>query len=70
MAPNAVILEDNFHGRGDDFYENLMRAHRGLSEAESHKLNARLVLILANHIGELAVLREALARARSSLASA
>jgi hypothetical protein len=70
MAPNAVILEDNFHGRGDDFYDSLMRAHQGLSEAESHKLNARLVLILANHIGELAVLREALARARSNLASA
>ena len=69
MAPNAVILEDNLRGRGDEFYESLMRAHQGLSEAESHALNARLVLILANHIGDLAVLREAIARARSSLAS-
>jgi hypothetical protein len=69
MAQNAVILEDNFRGRGDDFYESLMRAHRDLSEADSHTLNARLVLILANHVGDLAVLQEAIARARSSLAS-
>ena len=69
MTPNAVILEDNFRGRGDEFYESLMRAHQGLSAAESHTLNARLVLILANHIGDLAVLQEAIARARSSLAS-
>ena len=70
MAQDAVIFEDNFRGRGDDFYECLMRAHEGLSEAESHALNARLVLILANHIGDLAVLQEAIARARSSITSA
>jgi hypothetical protein len=51
----------------DDFYEALIDAHRDLSAAESHALNARLVLLLANHVGELAVLREALARARASL---
>jgi hypothetical protein len=62
-----VTLDDNFRGRGDDFYERLMRAHQGLSEAESHTLNGRLVLILANHIGDLAVLQEALALARHSL---
>ena len=56
-------------GRGDDFYKSLMRAHQGLSEAESHTLNARLVLILANRIGDLRVLQEAIAHARSSLAS-
>ena len=67
MAQNAVTLDDNFRGRGDDFYESLMRAHQGLSKAESHTLNARLVLILANHIGDLAVLQEALALARRSL---
>jgi hypothetical protein len=67
MAANAVTLEDNFRGRGDDFYESLMRAHQGFSEAESHALNARLVLILANHIGDLAVLQEALTLARRSL---
>jgi Protein of unknown function (DUF2783) len=67
MAANAVILEDNFCGRGDDFYESLMRAHEDLSEADSHALNARLVLILANHIGDLTVLQQALALARRSL---
>jgi Protein of unknown function (DUF2783) len=67
MAKSVVRVEDNFRGRGDDFYEALIRAHEGLSDAESHTLNARLVLILANQIGDLAVLQEALALARRSL---
>jgi hypothetical protein len=67
MAEQAVRIEDNFGGRGDDFYEALIRTHVGLSEAQSHTLNARLVLILANHIGDLTVLQEALALARRSL---
>ncbi len=49
----------------DDFYEALIAAHEGLDEAASHALNARLVLVMANHIGSLAVLREALAAARA-----
>jgi hypothetical protein len=68
MPKSALRLEDNFQGRGDDFYETLIRAHEGLSDAQSHALNARLVLILANHIGDLTVLQEALAHARRSLA--
>jgi hypothetical protein len=52
----------------DDFYEALIDAHRELSPAQSHALNARLVLLLANHIGTLEVLKEALAAARSSAA--
>ena len=48
----------------DDFYEALIAAHEGLDEAASHALNARLVLLLANHIGSLDVLREALDVAR------
>ncbi len=47
----------------DDFYEALIEAHRGLTEAASHQMNARLVLLLANHIGDMGVLREALAAA-------
>lgn len=50
----------------DAAYEALVEAHRGLSAEASAGLNARLVLILANHIGDLAVLREALALARRS----
>jgi len=48
----------------DDFYELLIEAHQGLSTEESNAYNARLVLVLANHIGSLAVLREALAAAK------
>ena len=67
MAEEAVRVEDGFAGRGDDFYEALMRTHEGLEERESHTLNARLLLILANHIGDLTVLQEALALARRSV---
>lgn len=51
----------------DDFYEALIEAHHGLSTEQSHAMNARLVLLLANHIGALPVLREALAAARATL---
>lgn len=47
----------------DDFYEALIEVHRDLSLAQSQALNARLVLLLANHIGDLGVLRQALAAA-------
>ena len=67
MAQHAVRVEDGFAGRGDDFYEALIRAHQGLSEAQSQMLNARLVLILANHIGDLTIVQEAIALARRSL---
>jgi hypothetical protein len=53
----------------DDFYEALIDAHRDLSTAQSHALNARLVLLLANHVGSLAVLREALNIARDNTLS-
>ncbi|MDJ0994720.1 MAG: DUF2783 domain-containing protein [Dinoroseobacter sp.] len=48
----------------DAFYAELLAAHRGLSDEESHALNARLVLILANHVGDLEALRAALELAR------
>ena len=54
---------------GDDFYEALIHAHEGLIDAQSEGLNARLVLLLANHIGDVEVLREALALARKDLGS-
>ena len=46
--------------RPDEAYASLIAAHDGLTEAESHAMNARLVLILMNHIGDDAVLAEAL----------
>ena len=48
----------------DDFYQELIELHRGLSDAQSALVNAKLVLLLANHIGEMSVLREAMAAAR------
>ncbi|MCB1863286.1 MAG: DUF2783 domain-containing protein [Gammaproteobacteria bacterium] len=69
--------ENNFHqpGKrffrpyrpGDDFYEALIETHRDLSEAQSAQVNARLILLLSNHIGDLNVLREALALARDGV---
>jgi hypothetical protein len=55
---------------GDDFYEALIDSHRGLSDEQSRLVNARLILLLANHIGDLRVLREALAAARAGVAAA
>lgn len=53
---------------GDDFYDLLIDTHRGLDDAASRLVNARLVLLLANHIGDLSVLREAMAAARHGVA--
>ncbi len=47
----------------DDFYAELLATHEGLSKAESDALNARLILILANHIGDRDVIGAALAAA-------
>ena len=44
----------------DDFYAELLALHDGCSKAESDAINARLVLILANHIGDRDVLTQAL----------
>jgi hypothetical protein len=48
----------------DAFYEALIEAHRDLTPAQSHELNAKLVLLLANHVGALDVLTQALDAAR------
>lgn len=60
---NTLITDPNLSA-ADDFYEALIDAHRDLSTAESQALNARLILLLANHIGSLDVLRQALDAAR------
>lgn len=48
----------------DDFYELLIDTHRDLTREESERLNCKLILLLANHIGDLDVLRDAMGRAR------
>lgn len=53
----------------DGFYAELLDAHDGLSDDESVALNARLVLILSNHIGDRSILTQALAAAAKGDAS-
>jgi len=54
----------------DDFYEALVELHRDLTPEQSRLVNAKLILLLANHIGDLAVLREAMATARAGITPA
>ena len=49
----------------DGFYEALLRAHEGLSDSESHDLDARLLLLLANQVGDQEVLLACIAEARA-----
>jgi len=51
----------------DDFYERLIATHRGLSDEDSALVNAKLVLLLANHIGDAEVLAQAMAAAREGV---
>ncbi len=52
---------------GDDFYEALIETHRDLSDEQSAMVNAKLVLLLSNHIGDISVLRQAMQIARGGL---
>ncbi|MBL8306600.1 MAG: DUF2783 domain-containing protein [Rubrivivax sp.] len=71
---NTLKVQSNFgrpgqrerqaYSAGDSFYEMLVDGHRGLSDAQSELMSARLVLLLANHVGDLDVLRQAIAAAR------
>lgn len=52
---------------GDDFYEALIDTHRDLTDEQSAMVNARLILLLSNHIGDISVLREAMKIARDGV---
>jgi hypothetical protein len=52
---------------GDDFYEALIDTHRDLTDEQSEAVNARLILLLANQVGDIALLREALKLARQGV---
>jgi Protein of unknown function (DUF2783) len=54
----------------DDVYEALINAHRGFSAEQSQLLNAKLILLLINHIGDRAVIDAALAKARAGILDA
>ena len=59
----ALSTSSNF-ARPDDAFRAIVEAHRGLSDAQSADFDAALVLILANHIGDIEVLRGAIALAK------
>ncbi|MBK7474191.1 MAG: DUF2783 domain-containing protein [Betaproteobacteria bacterium] len=59
----SLKLEPNI-ARPDDFYDALIALHRGLTPEQSAKVNAKLVLLLANHVGNMEVLKQALDAAR------
>jgi hypothetical protein len=61
----ALRTEPNLQNP-DAAYETLVEAHRGISETDSAALNARLVLILSNHIGDLGVLKAAISLAKKA----
>jgi hypothetical protein len=61
---SRLVTTPNFDDP-DGFYAELLALHEGCAAAESAAINARLILILANHIGEASALREALALAKS-----
>ena len=73
----SINLNPNFSEAGkryfsayspaDDFYELLINTHRDLTDEQSELLNARLILLLANHIGDTGTLREALTLAREGV---
>ena len=65
----ALSTSSNF-AKPDDAFRAVVEAHRGLSETDSADLYAALVLILANHIGDLEVLREAIALAKRRMPDA
>ena len=63
----SLVTECNL-AAPDDFYERLIDMHRGLDEAASARVNAKLILLLCNHIGDAEVLAQAMAAAREDVA--
>ncbi len=63
----AQLVTDPNLAQPDDVYASLLEMHRDLSDAQSQAANAQLILLLANHIGDTAVLRQAMALARAAV---
>jgi hypothetical protein len=63
---DLLSKEDRLQPHGDDFYEKLMAAHDGLNFDQSAALNARLIMILANEVGDYDTLVAAIERAAQS----
>ena len=67
LRPGALNTQPNIPAP-DDFYQELVDMHRNLTEQQSALVNAKLILLLANHVGDLAILREAMRAARQDIA--
>ena len=61
-----MALEDKLGSDGDKAYAALMQAHEGLTSEESHQLNARLILLMMNQIGEFVTILDLLETARNT----
>ncbi|MDG3444259.1 DUF2783 domain-containing protein [Nitrospirillum amazonense] len=60
------LAQDHLGGQGDDIYAALLAAHEGLAFEASAALNARLVLLLANAVGDVPLVLAAIERARTA----
>lgn len=65
MTRNSKLNTQPNIAAPDDFYAALIAAHEGLSGEDSAAYNARLILLLANHIGDRETLEDALALAKA-----
>ena len=66
MKPDTPLNTRLHFQDADAFYECLLDAHQGLSREESELLNARLILLMANQLGDTAVLRACIAAAKTA----
>ena len=63
----TLNTEFNLGKQSDSLFNELLDAHQGLSSDQSNQMNAAMILLLMNHIGDPAVIRDAIARARAAL---
>ncbi len=67
MSAGKTLNTDPNIAAPDDFYEALIETHRDLTPEQSQLVNAKLILLLANQIGDLDLLRQAMAKAREGI---
>ena len=63
----AVNTDFNLGAESDALYNELLDAHSGLSAEKSSQLNSALILVMMNHIGDVAIIRDAIRTARASI---
>jgi len=63
----TLNIEFNLGPESDALFNDLMKAHEGLKREQSEQLNAGLILLLMNHIGDPEVIRAAICRAGATL---